>query len=112
MLSRYPVWLAAAFALALSFSAVSAGYTVGVSDARADAAKTVKRLQAQARKPAAITGVRQCGQTVIVIMSKGDGSQVLMTQPDPETTNKIARELPEGRAVVAVLPCPIAGIST
>lgn len=100
--------------LAASFGVVASGYCVGYSDASADAIQIAAKLRAEARKPASMLGIRQCGSTVMAVMSRGDGSLILMTEParDAEKINGIAHTLPDGRAAVAVLPCPDSSTST
>lgn len=80
------------------------GYTMGIhyADASNKAAAKFEATQVKA-----VTTVMACSHPVAVVISKGDGSQVVLSPVVPSIVNALYERVGEGFAVTVEVPCGV-----
>lgn len=88
--------------LGLSYCILLLGYTVG-TESIGLSYKTAKSAEANQIK--AVTTVMTCGKLAAVVISKGDGSQVILSPVLPSIANALYERVGAGFAMTIEVPC-------
>lgn len=86
--------------------AFSVGAFAGISDEHRRGQELAGKVeQIQSETLVAITTIVQCGKPKALILSKGDGAQLILSPVLANVANALYAQVPEGFAITLELPC-------
>lgn len=86
--------------------AFSVGAFAGISDERRRGQELAGKVEhTQSETLVAITTIVQCGKPMALILSKGDGAQLVLSPVPGPVANVLYAQVPEGFAMTLELPC-------